>query len=200
MAAPAFSADAKNASPVFASVDLIKVLDGYDKRKAKVQELMGLQTSMQMKLDLRDNNKLLSDEEFKQLADLKSVANPTADDQKKMNDIIAADRQREQEFQALQQKQTLNDTEKAQLREYSARMDRVASSLNSDKEKYDAELRKKGADLDRQTSEELDVAIASVAKEKGVGMVFSKTVGQVPFILYSNVDISDDVLKKLNKK
>ncbi len=46
---------------------------------------------------------------------------------------------------------------------------------------------------------EVEAAVAAVAKQKRLDIVFNKSLGELGFIIYSSVDITEDVLKKLNK-
>jgi len=186
--------------PIFACVDVQKVMSGYNKGKEIDDQFRTLVQNLQTKLKLRQANKLLTDEEFKQLADLKVLDKPTADDQKKIESLTATSNQREQEFTTLQQKPNATDAEKAKLKEYQDRIDKANAALASDQEKYQADLTKQDADNQRQNTEAIETAVSAVAKDKGIAMVFTKTIGPYPIVMYASTDISEDVIKKLNKK
>ncbi|HEY3298149.1 MAG TPA: OmpH family outer membrane protein [Armatimonadota bacterium] len=194
-AVPGFAADAKSVAPVFASVDLEKLGASYDKGKQIEDQLMGLQAALQQKLQLRNANKMLGDAEFNQLMDLKTKAAPTPDDQKKMSDLLAVSTAREKELQSLQQKPNATDAEKSRMADLQAQADQGDAGLRQDQASYADQFQKKRDELQKQATQEVDLAISSVAKDKGITLVFSKGV-----VLYSNNDITDDVLKKLNKK
>lgn len=194
-----FAADVK-ATASFGTVDVEKAFDNYDKKKQLDQELMNYADQLKQKLDLRKTNKLLKPEEFNQLAELKVKPNPTDDEKKKIEDFLALSKQREQELQALQQKQDTTDVEKARLKELTDQSANTDAALKEELGKSQNDLAGKQIDLSRQVMQEVEAAIAEVAKAKGLTIVFNKSASEPGLIAYSSLDITDEVLKKLNKK
>jgi Skp family chaperone for outer membrane proteins len=192
---PSFAADSKSAGPIFASVDLDKLSAGYEKGKQIEDQLMAMQESLKKKLVLRDTNKMLTNDEFKQLVDLQSKATPTPEDTKKIDDILASSISRDKEFQALQQKPNATDADRTRMDELAKQEKAGEDALKVDQAAYTDQFQKKRDELQKSAAQEVDSAISVVAKEKGIALVFSKGV-----VLYSNNDITDDVVKKLNKK
>lgn len=197
---PGFAADSKSGAQVFASVDINKILTGYDKSKQIDDQLGGLQASLKQRLQLRLNNRMLTDGEYKQLADLKALPTASADDTKKINELLDRSATLEKEFQALQQKPNASDAEKARMAELQAQADKSNANGKEDEAAFSDQLQKKQEELVSGLKKDVENAVSAVAKEKGVTMVFSKSIAQYDFVIFSNNDISDDVLKKLNKK
>lgn len=198
---PAMAADAKAPVLSIGTVDVEKAFDGYTKKDKLQQELMANYERLKADLELRGTNKLLTEDEFKQLADLK--AKPTLDDasKKKVDELLALSKQREQEFQALQQKANATDQEKAQLKALQDQLTKTDETLKSQEAQYNDELTKQRIDLSKQVMQDVDTAVAVIAKEKGLTIVFNKSAAGDPgFIVFSSVDITDEVIKKLNKK
>ncbi|HUV03762.1 MAG TPA: OmpH family outer membrane protein [Armatimonadota bacterium] len=194
----ALAADAKPMA--FGSVDVEKAFNGCEKKVQLQQELEVQVAQVQKWLELRSSNKLLTPEEFKQLVDLRAKPNPEQADTKKMEELLALSKQRDEAFQALQQKSVLTDAERTQLNEIQDRVKKVEASMQEELKKKDGELTGKRIELSKQVMQDVEAAVAAVAKEKGLAMVFAKSIGDYTLVIYSNVDITDDVLKKLNKK
>lgn len=197
-AAPA--ADAKSVAQVFGTCDVEQAFNSYEKKKVLEAELQTYYDQAKAKLELRQANKLLTDAEFTQLADLKSKAKPLDADTKKIEEITNTSKQREQEFQGLQQKTSPTDPEKTRLLELQDQIKKADQAIKDDETKYQADLNKKRVELSQQVMLDVNTAIGAVAKEKGLAIVFNKSVAEPSLIIYSNLDITEEVLKKLNKK
>jgi len=196
----AFAAETKPAA-AFGTVDVEKAFDNYEKKQQLDQELVKFVDQLDQKLAMRRDNRLLTPAEFDQLAGLKAKEKPTADDTKKIEELIASSKQREQELQALQQKPDTTEAEKTRLKELTDQGNKNDQLLKDEIGKYQEEITNRQIELSRQIMQEVEAAVASVAKEKGLTLVFNKSAaGEPGLIIYSNVDITDEVLKKLNKK
>lgn len=196
----AFPADAKAATSAIGSADANTLFNEYDKRKQSYQELETLQAKLEAQLELRNGNRLLTDEEFKTLVDLETKPQKQEADKQKIEELRALSKQRDQELQALQQKQDATEEEKAKRRELENRLKNVNEILQQDKGKFEKELNTKFLEVNEEVTKDIEAAVAAVAKDKGLAIVFNKSFGAAEFVLYSSVDITDAVLKKLNKK
>jgi len=199
-AGSALAADAKAAGPQFGTVDVERAFNEYEKKKQLDEQLMTSAEQARQKLELRSTNRLLTADEFKQLADLRTKPKQDDADKKKIDEILALSKQREQELQTLQQKQDSTDAEKARLKELQDQLNGSDASLKEDTSKYQTELRTQQVDLSRQVMQEVEVAVAAIAKDKGLSLVFNKSAGEPGLVIYSSMDITDEVLKRLNKK
>ena len=196
----AFPADAKLATSAIGSADANTLFTEYDKRKQSYQELETLQAKLEAQLELRNGNRLLTDEEFKTLLDLEAKPQKQDADKQKIEELRALSKQRDQELQALQQKQDATEEEKAKRRELENRLKSVNEALQQDKGKFEKELNTKFLEVNQEVTKDIEAAVAAVAKDEGLAIIFNKSFGAAEFVLYSSVDITDDVLKKLNKK
>ena len=194
----ALAADAKPVT--FGSVDVEKAFNGCEKKTQLEQDLAGQVAQLKQWYELKSSNKLLAPEEFKQLVDLKAKPNQNEADKKNIGELLALSKQRDGAFQALQQKSNLTDAEKTQLASLQEQVRQCDSSIAEEQGKRVEELGEKRVELSKQVMQEVEAAVVAVAKEKGLAMVFAKSVGEYTFVVYSNVDITDEVLKRLNKK
>lgn len=194
------AADAKSTGQVFATVDVEQAFNTYEKKKQLEAELLTLYDQAKQKLEMRSANKLLTNIEFNQLADLKLKPKPTDVETKKIDELTTLSKQREQEFQSLQQKPSPTDADKTRLNQLQDQIKQTDQSLKDDETKYEADLNKKRVDLSSQIMLEVKTAVSSVAKDKGVTIVFNQSSSEPGLVVYSNYDITEDVVKKLNKK
>lgn len=194
----AFAAEAKPATP-FGTIDIERAFNDFDKKKQLEQELMDYLSQLQEEVELRATNKLLTPEEFAELANLTAKPRPEAAEKERIDKLLAISKEREQELRTLQQKPNATDAEKARLKELQDQMNKTDASMKEDEQKYNLELAKRQVDLSRQVMQEVEAAVAVVAKEKGLSIVFNKSAGDGGLIIYSSVDITDQVLAKLNK-
>jgi len=200
IAGPAAAADAKApVGLVFGTADADALFKDYTKRQQLYSELDALKANLEGQLELRNANRLLTEDEFKQLVDLQAKPKKTDAEQKKIEEFLATSKQRDQDLQTLQQKSDATDADKAQRTEMENRLRTVQKSLQDDKAKFEEELNRRLIDANKQVTTDIEAAVSAVAKEKGLTVVFNKSFGAAEFVLYSSVDITADVLKKLNK-
>lgn len=194
-----FAADAKTTGQVFATVDFAKAFDGYEKKQRLAQEFDSQVLQANKRLELRNANKLLTTDEFNQYAEISAKPNPTDAEKKKIDEFASLSKQREQEFQSLQQKPGPTDADKARLAQLQDTIKKADAQIKEDTDKFKTDLGKQQDDLSQKLIQEVNTAVAAVAKEKGITMVFNKA-GEPGLVVFSQLDITDDVLKKLNKK
>lgn len=197
--APAFAAAPQPAMPAFGSVDVDRAFAASERKKAVSSELDTYGRQLQSNLELREANKLLSEQELAQVRDLKAKASLTAAEQSNVESLLAKSRELDKEFAALQQKPNPTAEESARLKELQSMVEAGKTALTREQEKYSADFSKRQSDLLKQAIDDIDAAVAAVAKGKGLSIVFNKSVGQLNIVVYSSVDITDDVIKKLNK-
>lgn len=195
-----FAADPKAGTVLFATVDIEKAFDGSTKKAQLEQELQTYYRNIEQWFQLRNANKLLTAEEFAQLVELKNKPKQEEADKKKIDELLALSKQRDQELEALRQKQGATDAEKARLNELQEQMKKSETQMQEEEKKQQAELTKKRVELSKQVMTDVDAAVAAVAKEKGLTIVFNKSAGEPGLVVYSSLDITDEVLKRLQKK
>jgi len=195
MAAPARSAEAQ----VFATLDIERAFNDYTKKQDLDKQIMTDLQGLQSKLELRKTHELLSSTEFEELATLKAKVTPTDAEKKRIEELESASTQREQELQALRQKTTPTDAEKTRMAALQDQIKQTDTELKDAAKQADADWQKRRYELSKQVMDDVQAAVATVAKSKGITMVFNKSVGETVLVIFSTNDITDEVLKKLNK-
>ncbi|HEY3284476.1 MAG TPA: OmpH family outer membrane protein [Armatimonadota bacterium] len=187
---PAVSPPAPGAVAV---ADVQKIAREYNQMKAGEQELQTMQTAIAKEMDSKDQGRFLDDQERVTLATLQKVAQPTADQQKQLRDLQDKNAARAARLRTLQQTPSRSTQETAdydQLNKQSQAMDEDLRKMDEDgRKRMDAKLTEIN---DRLTATVL-AAIATVAKEKSLAVVFDKSA-----VLYGWNEITADVLKKVN--
>ncbi|MCL6519142.1 MAG: OmpH family outer membrane protein [Armatimonadetes bacterium] len=195
----AIAADAK-AAMQFGTVDIEKAYAGYQKSAQIKDELKAAYDKANLKLDLMKANKLLTSEEIAELVELSTKDKQTEADKARINTLLDASKKRDQEMQMLEQKQDASDAEKARLQQLIEQRKNSEEAYKKSFETLQKELTNKENELLSAAKKDIVDAVATVAKEKGISIVFNRSIGLADFIIYSAVDITDDVIKKLNKK
>ncbi len=194
----AIAADTKTGN--FGTIDVEKTFNEYNKKKALDQELIAFADKLKLKLDARKGNRLLTADDSNLFVELVTKADATDAEKKKIAELLDQSKQLEVEFQGLQQKQNATDAEKARLSELQARSLKTDELLKADQDKYEADFAKKRMDMSKLIMQEIETVVASMAKDKGLNVVFNKSYGELGLIVYSSVDLTDEVITKLNKK
>ncbi|MHB0999395.1 MAG: OmpH/Skp family outer membrane protein [Armatimonadota bacterium] len=196
----AFAADAKAPAGSFGCVDLEKVFNESQKKKDLDVQLQSFRDQLRLRLELRNNNKLLTPEEYTKLTELSTKPNATADEKKQVDDMIARSKTLDQEYQTLQQKKDATDADKARFAVLQDQLTKTDETLKEDANKFQGELQSKMVELSQQVMVDISKTVETVAKEKNLSVVFNKTSGETILVVYSSIDITNDVIQKLNKK
>jgi Outer membrane protein (OmpH-like). len=98
----------------FGMVDLKRVVDEYDQRKALEAQLQQMRDQMRAKLQWRANNLLLEEAELSEYENLASITNPTDQQKQRMQELEQKSRQLNEELSQLRQKNppTEQDTQR----------------------------------------------------------------------------------------
>ncbi|MBW3625466.1 MAG: OmpH family outer membrane protein [Armatimonadetes bacterium] len=190
-------ASASPTAPAFALgyVDLTRIGREYEGTKVGQAELDTFQQSLRKQLDDREAVRFLDDRERGEVEKLRAVASPTDEQKKQLSDFLATSRSREAQLRALQQNPNKSDTEKAdadRLTRLSAKTDEELDALG---EKLEEQLQVKGDEISKRLTDSVSVAIEAVAKDKGYLAIVDKKA-----MLYGGIDVTEEVLRQLNKK
>ncbi len=196
-AAPAQSPapPANGASFNLGFVDLQRIGKEFDGTKASQAELDAFQGSLRKRLDDRELTRFLDEKELAEVEKLRAVAAPSDEQKKQLGDFLATSKSREAQLRALQQNPNKSDSEKTdadRLTKFSAKTDEDMDSLG---EQLEGQLQAKGDEISKKLTDTVSAAIETVAKEKGYVAVVDKKA-----MLYGGTDVTDEVLKQLNKK
>jgi Skp family chaperone for outer membrane proteins len=187
------AAPAPSQAPVIASVDMSKIIAGYSKKASadaafqavaqQYQDIYKTQTANAM-LDADDQNKLgqlllLGDsatpDQKQQIADLETKAGTASDN-----------------LAALQQNKALTDDQKMQLQQLTQQQQDGQGALKDIGDQYQQTLDQRNQSMSANIAADIRVAVAAVAKNQGVTVVFDNSVA-----IYSSIDLTDAVIAKL---
>lgn len=191
VAAPGARADS---GPSFGSIDLGKVQTGYTKRADLEKSIQDLADRLQLAIKTQSTSDMLSLAQQKQLGDLLAKPNPTDADRSAETTLQNQSRADASELATLQQKQNLSDTERGRLDVLTKEQQAGKAAIEQVNSDYSDQVRQQQDKVSAQFTDLVRQAIAAVAKDKGLSVVFDSSVA-----VYTANDITDDVLKRLNK-
>ncbi len=192
----ASSEDKKNGG-VFGTVDFKKLSTDYKAKDAIEAKLKNMQAQFQARLSRRDNMPLLDEAELKQLDGLYEKDTQTDADKAKIKEIEGRAKAASDEIQALSQKKDteLNDGEKKKLQGTGQKIKDAQQRFAAMKEELSQLFDRFGSGQQDDLMKNIRGAIAKVAEQKGLSIVFSSDVA-----LYAGTDITLQVISELNKK
>ncbi|MGC8832989.1 MAG: OmpH family outer membrane protein [Armatimonadota bacterium] len=179
----------------FAVVDIRKVVDGYSETAKAQQELAALDRKARETYDNKEAGRFLDDNERKELETLQALTNPTAEQKKRLEELIQMNNARAQTFRGLQLNPNRSPAEEEEYKKLSDRSEKMDKELDDLAQKLQEELRKKQEEIGKRLDQAIQQAINTVASQKSIPAVFDKSA-----VLYGGQDITDEVLAVLNKK
>ena len=185
------------AGPVpFASVNLQQVFEQYKVKVQGSQEIQALGTGLDSVLRRLEEASamFLPDNEARELSTLYEKASPSDADKARIGVLEAKAGGLSGELRTLQNVATPNDQQRARLAELTAGQRKGMEVLVAVRGEYRQRLEGRQKELSDKITADMRTAIAKVAKDKNVGMVFDGAVA-----VYSANDITADVIKELNK-
>jgi Skp family chaperone for outer membrane proteins len=189
-------AKAADAPAAFGSVDVNKLQSGYNKLSDIKSRVKQIGDDFSARLKTQANYDMLSLDEQRQLGAL--LGRTPASDQEKatIGSLENKSSHDSQELATLQQKPAaqLTDSDKARLTALTTEHQNGQQALQQISDEYQNDFNAQQEKISSDLTDQLRAAIAQVAKERGLAVVFDSSVA-----IYSANDITDDVLKRLNK-
>ena len=181
----------------FASVDIKKLSEGYKAKNAVEAELKAMQAKFDSQLSRRDNMPFLSEEDHKALDALEEKPVKSDADLKKIKEIQDKAKTKSDEIQSLRQKadKDLTAENKAALADADKVFREAQARFSTLKDNLAGQLQSFGASQSDDLMKKIRLAIAKVAEQKGLAIVFNSEIA-----LYAGMDITDPVVNELNKK
>lgn len=179
----------------FGMVDLKRVVDEYEQRKTLESQLQQMRDQMRAKLQWRANNLLLEEAEITEYENLASITNPTDQQKQRMQQIEQKSQQLNQELSQLRQKNPPSEQEVQRINQLTAIENRNKETLMRMQDEYEQQLNTKRDEMINQMLQDIRKAVAAVAQEKKLAVVFDSTQ-----VLYASNDITSDVIRRLNRK
>lgn len=186
---------AADSTPKIGVVDLDKLYKDAPRVKQYTDQLNVFKDSLAAKLDIRGQNLMLDENEIKELIDLKAKQAPTEKDTARIKELTDAERARDDQFKLLSGKSPLDDTEKGKLKQFQDMQQKSKDTGTALAKDYDNQLSSKMQELNGQAEKDVQDAINKVAEAKGLTMVVAKAA-----VLLGGIDITDDVISKLDRK
>lgn len=186
-------------------LDYQKAWSEYDLTKKYREQYADMVNKSQAQLDRRDRNRLLTEEQLKELDALYEKAAPTDQDKVRIKALEDEASKLDAELKSLQSKKPPTDEEKKRLEELQNRSKQTDTTIQSLNEKLSTQLEETDAKWTKQVNEDISAAVKKVAEQKGFHIVFNKGLAaggrsDTQVVLYGGTDITDLVLEALNKK
>jgi Skp family chaperone for outer membrane proteins len=184
-----------------ALVDIGRLSSEYSYNINAFQELQKKEQSNLNVLRALAQNALLSEADQKLLGDLVTAeSNPnglTPAQKMQKQQLLDKSKGMVEDFNGLQQKVVgqLNDQDKAKLNQYYKAQSDTEQRLQKSKSDLDQQLQEEAVKNRTKALKDVRETIAKVAKDKNFSLVLSNEIAW-----YAETDVTDDVLKVLNKK
>lgn len=192
----AMAAQAADETAKIGVVDTDKIYKEAPRVKQYTEELNVRKNELAMKLEVRSKNLMLSEEEIKELVDLKVKGNTATDQEKnRIKALEDAESKRSEELTTLQNTTNLNDQQKARVTELMEMQKKSKETGNALTRDYESQLQSKMQELSDKADADVLDAIKKIAEAKGLTMVMVKAA-----LLYGGTDITDEVIGKLDRK
>jgi Skp family chaperone for outer membrane proteins len=188
---------ADNKAPTLGFVDVQKVFYECEEAKKSTADLRAEGEKLQAQLQRMLERRLLTDDQRKEAETIDAIDKPTDAQKQRLAELTAEAKKYEDELKDLQQKpeSSLDDKQKERLNELTTRGRQATQKIQELNDTYAKQLNDKNQDMSTKIQEKIKNAIADVAKAKGLNAVVDKQV-----ILYGGLDITDDVMKIVNKQ
>jgi Skp family chaperone for outer membrane proteins len=187
-------ADASSGFPTFGSVDLTKILSGYKKKADLDQQIQTFSQKLDAQFKQQVGSDMLSQTEQAELTALVSKDSPTSADLARITALQQQSSRDSQELATLQQKSNASAADQARLTALTEQHQAGQQALQSVADGYKADVQAFQEKLSSQLSATVKQAITTVAQQRGLNVVFDSQ-----FAIYCSNEITDDVLKVLNK-
>lgn len=189
-----FGARSANAqAQQFGSVDMQKVASAYTKTSASDDQFKTFKDQLTAAFSTQAANPMLNAQQQGQLGNLLLKPNPTDADKAQIQTLESQSQKDAQALAALQQQKTLSDADKAQLAQLTGEQQSGQDALQAVQTDYQNRMQQENDKLLQQISDDIRAAVAAVAKQKGLTMVFTAEVA-----IYAQNDITQAVINKLN--
>lgn len=181
-------------SAQFGSVDVQKVQAGYSKKGEYDQKIQALQSGLSTQLQTQSNSVMLSKPQQARLGELLAKTNRTDPENAEMTALQAQSTKDFQELTILQQKKDPAATDTTRMDALTKQYQAGQQALREIAEGYQSQIQKQTEGFSNELTSSVKAAISDVAKQRGLSVVFDSSVA-----IYTTNDITDDVVKRLNK-
>jgi Skp family chaperone for outer membrane proteins len=180
----------------FGMVDIRRVITESKARIASDNDLQRTERSYSVILQrlTQGSARFLTEAEITELSGLYEKDKPTEAEQKRIGALEAKGDQMKRELTTIQNTAKPDEAQTARFETLNATFDKGGASINQLNKTLSIKLQERARDNDQKQLATIRTAVAKVAKAKGLSIVFTGDVA-----IYATVDITDDVLKEVNK-
>ncbi|MGB9619666.1 MAG: OmpH family outer membrane protein [Armatimonadota bacterium] len=182
-------------TPKIGIIDVQKILTDAPRMKQYDEEYQSLRLQLQKNLDIRSQNLMLNENEIKELIDLKSKANPTDQEKARIAELEKIEKDRDARYKELQAVKEPTEAQKAELKTLQEMRSKSETTGRAIEEDYLSRLQTKRDELYKKMDADLQEAVNKVVEAKGLTLVLVKDA-----VRFGGVDITDDVIGKLERK
>ncbi len=194
LAAHAKAAPASGDMPVFGSVDINKLQTQSSKKAKYDTDLHALVDRLNTAFKQQASSIMLSKAEQTELGGLLSKTNPTEADHNRINALQAQASKAATELTDLQQKKDPTPADTARVDVLTRQYESGKTALQEVGDGYQGQLKALSDKDNTDFTQSVKEAIAAVAQQRGLSVVFTSDVA-----VYTTNDITDDVVKRINK-
>lgn len=193
---PVQAAAAQAQAAQFGVVDVNKVLNESKSRTIVSGELQRTERSYTAILQrlAQGSARFLTDAEITELAGLYEKDKPTEAEQKRISQLEEKGDQQKRELTTIQNTPKPDDAQTARFTLLNDTFEKGGASLQQLNRTLSARLQEKARTEEQKALVTVRAAVAKVAKAKGLAVVFTGDIA-----IYATVDITDDVVKEVNK-
>ncbi len=176
-------------------VDYQKVWSNYELTKKYRNEYEILVNKLEAQLARRDRNRLLTQDQLKELDSLYEKASPTDADKNRIKELEDEASKLDNEMKSLEVKKDATEAEKKRLEELRTLSKKTDESIESLRKAALTQLEETDNKWSKQVSDDIMAGIQKVAEQKGLSLILNKGA-----VLFGGTDITDAVVERLNKK
>ena len=180
--------------PVFASVDINKIQSQSTKKAKYDADLHALADRLDYAFKQQAASIMLTPEDQNELGTLLAKANPTEGDRTRIAALQTQAANAAKQYTDLQQKQNPTPADTSQIATLASQYKAGQDALQKISDQYQNQLKTLNEKDATEFTVDVKEAIAAVAKQQGITVVFDSSVA-----VYTSNDITDEVVKRINK-
>lgn len=176
-------------------VDVTKVYAEAPRIKQLREQLDKRRVELSTKLEIRGQSLMLSEEQVRELIDLKLKPTPTEAEKTKIKQLVDLERANDDELKTLQGTAQPTDAQKTRMNEL-AEIQKKSKTIGEQMERdYNSQLQNEAMGLESKAATEIEEVIKTVAQAKKLSFVFAKDA-----VFFGGVDVTTEVIGKLDRK
>jgi Skp family chaperone for outer membrane proteins len=186
---------AASSAVAIGAVDIAKVRAEAPRVKQLSEKMDRLGAELDAKISVRLQHLMLTEEQVKELIDLKIKANPTEQEKARIKQITDIDRANDEELKTLQGTAQPDEKQKARLSELTEMQKKSKALADQVARDYNTQYQSEGLSLSDKADAELREVVTKIAESKKLAFVFDKDS-----LIFGGIDITSDVISRLDRK